>query len=79
MENSVPAQILFPQPPSLSHLTTMLHIPPGMAKKPPQLIKASITLYKDYDIIFNTFLLMTKMQLNIIVVQTISFGLRPNH
>ena len=55
MENSIPIQIPFPQPsaePS-AHLTTVIHIHPAMATNPPQLIKASLTLYIDYDIIFS--------------------------
>ena len=37
----------------LSHLTTVPHIHPAMATKPLQLIKASFTIYKDYDIVSN--------------------------
>ena len=52
MENSIPVQIPFPQPPA-SHLTKVPQIYLAMVTKPPQLIKASFTLYKDYDIIMN--------------------------
>ena len=38
MENSIPVQIPFPQPPSLSHLATVPHIHLAMATKSPQLI-----------------------------------------
>ena len=44
MENSIPAQIPFPQPPSQSHLTTMLHIHLAMATKPSQLINNVISI-----------------------------------
>ena len=40
----------FPQPPSLSHLATLPHTHLAMATKPPQFIKASFTLFEDYDI-----------------------------
>ena len=51
----------FPQPPSLSHLKTVPHIHLVVATKPPQLIKASFTLYKDYDIIFSLILHSNKV------------------
>ena len=49
----IPSQSSFPQPTSLSYLTTVLHIHMAMATKPPKLIKASFTFFKDYDIIFS--------------------------
>ena len=44
----------------LSHLTTVPHINLAMAAKPPQLIKASFTLYKYYDNIFSCILVINK-------------------
>ena len=45
----------------LSHLTTVPYIHLAMATKPHQLIKASFTRYKDYDIIFSCNLLFNEL------------------
>ena len=43
MKNYIPNQTSFPQPPSLSHLATMLHIHLAMAIKSSQLINNAIS------------------------------------
>ena len=52
MENSIPVQNQFPQPQAEPSDNSALHSF-GTGYKPPQLIKASFKLYKDYDIIFS--------------------------